>query len=499
MRLLLYKPRSSFMKNRNLAEQFTLFPTDTEFETQNAVGAVSNRTYQPLDTEFETQNAIGAVSNRTYQPLDTEFETQNAVGAVSNRTYQPLFLELVSFRDLVPEINDTGYLTHAIFTYPAKFIPQIVRYAINTYTTEGDWIVDPFAGSGTVGVEAYLCKRNAVLLDLNLLLNHIMPLKVYRSKERLHEANLHKLLEGMQEGKHRFIPTWSNVAYWYAPEMLEVLSQYWGFIHNTDSTVYSTVVKAALLKTSKRFSYTEDRTPKLARSKRKLQAIEALLKENWREQLDEMVHSLSLKTLKSLNDFVVYTQHIFEDLGQVEFYGGVDSSHVAVPRVCDALITSPPYLQAQEYIRSTKMELFWLGHTEAEVRELSRLEIPYRKADRIIQTETLDKVREMLTRADLQKRLDSYFCHTVNALENAMRQLRRNAAACIFVGNPRIDGITVEIWRILAEYFTERGFAFEKVYEDRIKTRKLFGARKNKNPDGMKSEYLLILRKNTIC
>ena len=82
MRLHLYKPCSRFMKNRNLAEQFTLFPTDTEFETQNAVGAVSNRTYQPL------------------------------------------FLELVSFRDLVPEINDTGYLTHAIFAYPAKFIPK---------------------------------------------------------------------------------------------------------------------------------------------------------------------------------------------------------------------------------------------------------------------------------------------------------------------------------------------------------------------------------------
>ena len=180
--------------------------------------------------------------------------------------------------------------------------------------------------------------------------------------------DVHKLLEGMQGSKHQFIPAWSNVAYWYAPEMLEVLSKYWGFIHNTDNTVYSTIVKAALLKASKRFSYTEDRTPKLARSKRKLQAIEELLKENWREQLDEMVHSLSLKTLRSLNDFVVYTQqNCFEHLGQVEFYGGVDSSNVAVPRVCDALITSPPYLQAQEYIRSTKMELFWLGHTEADV------------------------------------------------------------------------------------------------------------------------------------
>ena len=439
------------MKNRNLEAQFSLFPVDPASEV----------------------------------PPDD---------AASDGT------ELVSFRELVPEISDTGYLTHAIYAYPAKFIPQIVRYAINTYTKEADWIVDPFAGSGTVGVEAYLCKRNAVLLDLNLLLNHIMPLKVYRGKEILSEASLSKLLADMRESNEQFTPAWSNVTYWYAPEILEVLSQYWGFINGTDDGIYAAIIKAALLKVGKRFSYTEDRTPKLARSKRKLNAIEALLKENWREQLDEMLQRLSLKTLRDLNDFIVYTQqHHIEDLGQVEFHGGVDSSDIAVPRVCDALITSPPYLQAQEYIRSTKMDLFWLGHTEEEVQALSRLEIPYRKPDRVIQTETLDKVREMLTRDDLRKRLDSYFCHTVNALENSMNQLKPNAAACIFVGNPRIDGITVEIWRILVEYFTERGWTFEKVYEDRIKTRKLFGARKNKNPDGMKSEFLLVLRNKAIC
>ena len=443
------------MKNRNLIEQSqtriqgTLFPTDTVSEP-------------PID-----------------EPASDE-------------------VELVSFRELVPEIKDTGYLTHAIFAYPAKFIPQIVRYAITTYTKEGNWIVDPFAGSGTVGVEAYLCKRNALLLDLNLLLNHIMPLKVYRGKDRLRETDLYKLLKGMKESKHQFIPSWSNVDYWYAPEILQVLSHYWGFVNSTDG-VYATVIKSALLKASKRFSYTEDRTPKLARSKRKLKAIEELLKGNWREQLDEMIHSLSLKTLKSLNDFVMYTQqHQNRAASEIHWQAGVDSSYATVPRVCDALITSPPYLQAQEYIRSTKMELFWLGHTEEEIRELSRLEIPYRKADRVIQTETLDKIRDILTRDDLQKRLDSYFCHTINALENAMNQLKPNAAACIFVGNPRIDGITVELWRILAEYFTERGFVFEKVYEDRIQTRKLFGARKNKNPDGMKSEFLLILRKHAI-
>ena len=66
------------MKHQNLEAQFTLFPIDNEFEVPK-----------------EETTSDGA--------------------------------ELVSFRELVPEIDDTGYLTHAIYAYPAKFIPQIVR------------------------------------------------------------------------------------------------------------------------------------------------------------------------------------------------------------------------------------------------------------------------------------------------------------------------------------------------------------------------------------
>ena len=407
-------------------------------------------------------------------------------------TMSPPEIKLISFRELVPEISDTGYLTHAIFYYPAKFIPQVVRYAINTFTKEEDWVIDPFAGSGTVGLEAYLCKRNAVLLDLNPLLNHIIPLKIYHGKERLRKGRLCQLLEAMMHTQDRFIPSWSNVTYWYPPEMLEVLSKYWGFIKNSEQAPYSQIIESALLKASKHFSYAEHRTPKLFRSKRKLSYIEELLKSNWEETLREMVFSLSLKTLQDINDFVTATP---KHQNLVECKGGVDSSYYQIARECDALITSPPYLQAQEYIRTVKMDLFWLGYSEEEIRSLARLEIPYRKADRVIQTKTLEKIRTTLTRNDLINLLDSYFCHTINALENSMNCLKSNATACIFVGNPLIDGIKVEIWRILMEYFTERGFVFEKIYEDRIKTRQLFGARKNKNPEGMKSEFLLILRK----
>ncbi|MFN3762407.1 MAG: DNA methyltransferase, partial [Anaerolineae bacterium] len=103
-----------------------------------------------------------------YQP--PLFEVPTSLPAGSSR--EPL---LVSFRALAPEITDTNYLTHGLFYYPAKFIPQVPRFCLKEYTVQGDWVIDPFAGSATVGLEAVLMGRNALLLDLNPILNHIVP------------------------------------------------------------------------------------------------------------------------------------------------------------------------------------------------------------------------------------------------------------------------------------------------------------------------------------
>ncbi|MFO3796733.1 MAG: adenine specific DNA methylase Mod, partial [Anaerolineales bacterium] len=178
-------------------------------------------------------------------------------------------------------------------------------------------------------------------------------------------------------------------------------------------------------------------------------------------------------------------------------FGGVDSAYFS-PHFeikAQALITSPPYLQAQEYIRTSKLELYWLGYSEEEIKRISRLEIPYRKAEQIVHTPTLDGLRQAIGRADLRAILDSYFYYTLRALENAADLLTPQGYLCVFVGNPRVDEYEVETWRILSEYFGERGFRLLHVYEDEIKNRQLFRGRKNKNPRGMKSEFLLIMQK----
>lgn len=43
---------------------------------------------------------------------------------------------------------------HRLHPYLGKFIPQLVEFYLKTYFNEGDWILDPFMGSGTTLVEA---------------------------------------------------------------------------------------------------------------------------------------------------------------------------------------------------------------------------------------------------------------------------------------------------------------------------------------------------------
>jgi len=59
----------------------------------------------------------------------------------------------VLFRDLV-QLPSTTHATFGLYRYPAKFIPQVIAYALKTYGQPSMSVFDPFAGYGTVGTMA---------------------------------------------------------------------------------------------------------------------------------------------------------------------------------------------------------------------------------------------------------------------------------------------------------------------------------------------------------
>ena len=51
-------------------------------------------------------------------------------------------------------------------SYHGNFVPQIPHQLFSRYTKKGDWILDPFVGSGTSLIEAQRMERNSIGIDI---------------------------------------------------------------------------------------------------------------------------------------------------------------------------------------------------------------------------------------------------------------------------------------------------------------------------------------------
>ena len=99
----------------------------------------------------------------------------------------------------------------------------------------------------------------------------------------------------------------------------------------------------------------------------------------------------------------------------------------------DVLITSPPYLQAQEYIRASKMDLFWLGLSDDAVRGLSKLEFPYQDVPEIpIHSDTYHECLEAIEEPHMARLFQRYFFGVLGTLTKL--QERVSERLLLFVG-----------------------------------------------------------------
>jgi hypothetical protein len=410
--------------------------------------------------------------------------------------------KLVSFREKVTDIPNSKYLTHSLYYHPAKFIPQIVRYCLDNYCTQNGKILDPFAGSGTTALEAAFKGHDSYMLEINPLLDYFYPIKMpnfnldaWNNYIKSASVFLNLVLDNDNIQK---IEINGDLEYWYPKDLYDYFVRVWSNYHklkkNEDEIVQKIVI-LVLFRLSKFYSYAEHSMPKLFISKRKREFIEDFLK---KPNQKELIKSKAFTFLKIIDKTVLSLLKDKSLSGQIYYFSGVDSSEYdfsKLPKI-DCIITSPPYLQAQEYMRTFKMEMRWSGISNEEIKSYMAKEIPFRKAEGKIDGEYINNMRSKLTKKDLIKMFDSYFWFMLKVLEGASKNLNKGGKLCVLIGNPKMEGIEIEIWKVIYEYFVNKPeFKPIDLFEDVIVSRKLFKGRKNLNPEGMKSEYLVILER----
>ena len=97
--------------------------------------------------------------------------------------------------------KQSNYLTHGLHRFTGKFYPQLGRFLLNRARMgPGDLVLDPFVGSGTVLVEAWLLGVDAIGFDVSPLASLIADTKV-----RLLEVSPNHLDVQLEDFENRLV------------------------------------------------------------------------------------------------------------------------------------------------------------------------------------------------------------------------------------------------------------------------------------------------------
>ena len=405
----------------------------------------------------------------------------------------------IAFRELVPYIPSTTYGTFGLYRYPSKFIPQVVAYVIEHYGAPGQTVVDPFAGCGTSGLTARLFGLNYELWDLNPLLEILHEIAITKP---IH-IEIAELTQAMLNASTEWLPDWKNLSYWFPQEVIPFLSRLWGYYHTCSDPSIKKLITVPLLKLTRTFSYNDAQRQKLSRSPKAIARVTSILSGDWKSQASTMLQS----EIKSVITKQLEYQNLMLDQGNLTatIRAGIDTiqranelkNHRGV--TWHLLITSPPYLQAQEYLRASKIDLFWMGYSEEQIRALSKKELPYHEVEQVpIYSPTFEQIRRSLNEPQILQVYERYFYGVLGALTALSDHVQDYLF--LFVGPASLRAQAIPIDRIFVEHFVSMGWMHEVTLIDKIVARVLF--RSEKNPatgledQRMKTEHLVILKRD---
>lgn len=261
------------------------------------------------------------------------------------------FLDYRGFSSFPADINSLHW-------HPAPFVPQIPAILIQALTEKEDIVLDPFAGAGVALVEAARLKRRFIGIDINQYAVNIMKAKFYTPST----ANKEWLLAIKEDLKSLSIGDCSiedycmefginkEVAKWFEKKTLRelcTLHQYVRAESNSRNKLLKKVLFSSILQRccSQREHYTYVTDGCYPKKLIYINAMDSFLKQ---AELATIAAETFRKRYKMMYDEEWTSFDGFISVGDTRDLFLKDES-------IDIIVTSPPYLGVNDYVRSMRL------------------------------------------------------------------------------------------------------------------------------------------------
>jgi DNA modification methylase len=424
----------------------------------------------------------------------------------------------VSFKKTLADLNNPDRHTHLIHSYPAKLLMHIPHLFLNNtlFSKKGDYVLDPFCGTGTVLLESKLAQRNALGADSNPLARLITEVKT----ETYNIVQLRKLLTQVISRAKKYqdapIPDVVNIDYWFPKRSQQQLARLLKAIKGIKDKRSRSFFLVCFSNCVKKVSYADPRISVPVRlnpnrfkknQEKFIEASEYLMKIDKIDVFDKFktICKSNIERADSLNNCALKkfkSRVISSDARNLT--AGLQTTRRLKSGSVQLVITSPPYAGAQKYIRSSSLCLGWteladtfelllldklnIGREHFTADELGRLKTTtINKADLFIQkVREIDEVRAKI--------IAQYLLEMKSAIVESVRVLRKGGYFVLVIGNNKVCNMKFNTQEFLTEIIERRGLRLVFKLIDDIKSYGLM-TKRNKTADVISREWVLVFKK----
>lgn len=409
----------------------------------------------------------------------------------------------VNFRELVPMHSGIDRVTHLMHPYPAKLLPNIPLFFLNCGLAQrGSTVMDPFCGTGTVLLESLLSGKNFIGADANPLARKIASVKTTRIAAETLSANYARILRRVgRSAPVKFQPV-VDVDHWYSKGTSLALAKLLGSIRKTKNAEVRQFFEVCFSSAARRLSNADPRLSVPVRLKsvpRAQRAISAVRRV--REVFEKIVQTNIARIEKLPPAQASACLAIFDDARTI----GADMNASSLP-LAELIITSPPYVGAQKYIRASSLSIGWLGLApDAQLRPLERLNIGrehYALSEVLnlgepVVPEAAPLLRSIRKEDPLRAHIASNYLTEMDvALRSACKGLQQGGHLVLVVGDNSIRGRAFRTSLYLRLLVERIGLKLRLELLDDIRSRGLM-TKRNKTAGIISREHIFLFQKLT--